>query len=188
MLSFEIRNTTVHLWPIIIVFLIALVGVVIHTILLSKNNRRVVELCRAGEYKNSITLAEKQLNYYQRTLKSRSTKSAIELLYLHLAISNLAISNDEQFIYNITQIDDEVFDKHFWLALFYLQKKDLANFQTHCDILYVRKANANYLSYLNSINKLQVSDDIDARAVLSTLQTKFNYRLLQDISKKFVDI
>lgn len=187
MLLFKIGNTTVHLWPLIIVFLIALIGVAIHAILLYKKNRRIMELCRAGEYKDSITLAEKQLNYYQRTLKNKNTKSVMELLYLYLAISNLALSNDEQFIHNITQVDDKISDKHFWLALFYLRKNDSANFQIHYDVLSVKEANADYLSYLTSINKLQEKDDIAARSVLVALHPKLNFKILQDISKKFVD-
>lgn len=187
MLSFKIGNTTVHLWPVIVIFLIAIVGAVIHAILLFNRNKKMVELCRTGEYSGSIALAQKQLNHYRNTLKNKNTKSAMEMIYLHLAISNLGLSNDEEFIHNITQVADDNTEKHFWLSLFYLLKNDSTSFQKHYDILSFRNANANYLSYLLSIKQLQEHDDSDARVVLSTLKSKLNFKLLQDISQKIVE-
>jgi len=180
----------VHLLPFIIVllaWLLAIAGGIFFAILLSNRNKKIAELCRAGKYTDSIVLAKKQLNYYQRTLKNKNTKSVIETIYLLLAISYLGLSNDEQFIHNITQIDDDNSEKHFWLALFYLLKKDLTKFQTQYDILSSKSINENYLSYLSSIKKLQECDDADARVILSDLKSRLNFKLLQDIAEKIVD-
>lgn len=187
MLSFEIGNTTVHLLPILVVFIIAIVGTIFHTILLSKRNKKITELCRIGKYNDSITLAKKQLNYYQRTLKNKNTKSLMEMIHLHTAISYLGLSNDEQFIHNIAQVTDKNSEKHFWLALFYLTKKDCTEFQTQYEILSSAHINENYLSYLSSIKKLQECDNADAINTLSALKSKLNYKLLQDISQKIID-
>lgn len=187
MLSFEIGNTTVHLLPLLIVFLIAIIGAILHAFLLSKKNKELAKLCQIGKYNESIILAQKQLNYYHRTLKNRNTKSVMEMIYLHMAISYLGLSNDEQFIHTMTQVADTNPDKHFWLALFYLTRYDSAKFQTQCDILKSMCANENYLSYLSSIKKLQESNDADARNTLLTLNTKLNFKLLQDVSQKFIN-
>ena len=92
MLSFKIGNTTVHLLPLLIVFLIAIIGAVLHAFLLSRKNNELVKLCQIGKYNESIILAQKQLNYYHRTLKNRNTKSVMDMIYLHMAISYLGLS------------------------------------------------------------------------------------------------
>ena len=55
------------------------------------------------------------------------------------------------------------------------------------EILYSAHINENYLSYLLSIKKLQECDDADAKNTLSTLTSKLNFKLLQDISQKIID-
>lgn len=186
MLSFEIGNTTVHLLPLLIVFMIAIIGAIFHAFLLSMRNKELVKLCQIGRYNDSIILAQKQLKYYHRTLKNRNTKSVMEMIYLHLAISYLGLSNDEQFIHNITQITDANPEKHFWLSLFYLTKYESVKFQIQYEILESMCANENYLSYLSSVKKLQECDDADSRNTLLILNTKLNFKLLQDISQKII--
>ncbi len=154
--------------------------------MLSKRNKELTELCRNGKYNDSIALAKKQLNYYQHTIKSKSTISVIEMIYLHVAISYLGLSDDEQFIHNIEQVAEANPEKHFWLALFYLTKKDSTEFQTQYEILSSTCINKNYLSYLSSVKKLQESKDADAQIALSALKSKFNFKLLQDISEKII--
>lgn len=187
MLSFEIGNTTVYLWPVLVVFVIAIIGTILHAVLLLKRNKELAKLCRIGQYNDSIALAKKQLNYYQRTLKTKSTKSVMDMIYLHIAVSYFGLSNDEGFIHNVEQVTDKHPEKHFWLALFYLTKKDYMGFQTQYEILYSAHINENYLSYLLSIKKLQECDDADAKNTLSTLTSKLNFKLLQDISQKIID-
>ena len=69
MLSFKLGNTTVHLWPLIVVLLVVVLGVIIRAVWLSNRNKKMIELCRAGKYNQSISIAAKQLNYYQRVIK-----------------------------------------------------------------------------------------------------------------------
>lgn len=187
MLSFEIGNTTVHVLPLLIVLFIAIIGVAFHAILLSRRNKELVKLCQIGKYNDSIILAQKQLNYYRRTLKNRHTGSVMEMMYLHIAISYFGLLNDEQFVHNIAQINEENLEKHFWLALFYLTKYESNEFQTQYDILETMHVNENYLSYLSSLKKLQECDDSDARNTLLTLTPKLNFKLLQDISQKILN-
>lgn len=192
MFSFKIGIATFDFGPLIVVFLIAIVCAVFNAIFLFKRNKRIVELCRAGEYKDSIALAEKQLNVYGRTfcgrtVQNKNTKAVVETIHECLAISYLGLGNDEQFIHNIEQISDEKLEKHLWYALFYLLKKDSAKFQTHYDSLSLRGASETILTYLSSIHKLQECEDADARATLTVLHSKLNVKLLQDISESFVE-
>lgn len=187
MLSFEIGNTTVYLWPLLIAFLIAIIGAVFHALILSKRNRKIVKLCQIGKYNDSIVLAQKQLNYYTRTLKNRNTKSAIETINFYIAISYLGLSNDEQFTHHMTQVTDTNSEKHFWLALFHLTKHEFTEFQTEFDKLKSMHVNENYLSYLSSIRKLQECDDVEARTKLSELKSILNFKVLHDISQKTID-
>lgn len=183
MLSFEIRNTTVHLLPLLMAFLIAVIGGVFHARLLSKRNRDIVELCQAGKYNDSIVLAQKQLNYYKRKLKTQNTKSVMERIYLHIAISYFGLSNDEQFIHNMTQVTDLNPEKHFWLALFYLTKDELDEFEKEYEILTSIRANKKYLSYLSCMRESLEFDDVETQTALSALKSILNFKLLQDISQ-----
>lgn len=189
MFSFKVGYVTVDFTPLVIAFFVAIVGGILYKFFLSKRNKKLAELCCKGEYSDLIVLAEKQLNHYQFPLriKKKHTKFMIETIHLFLAISYFALSNDELFIHNMTQVADNNPEKHFWLALFYLLKKDLINFQAQYDILSSKCINENYLLYLTSIEKLQEGDDADARIVLSSLKPKLNYKLLQDISQKIIN-
>lgn len=131
---------------------------------------------------------KKQMNYYQQhTLKNKNTKSAVDMIYLTIAVSYLGLSNDDQFLHNIAQVTDKNPEKHFWLALFYLTKKHSTEFQTEYEILSSSHMNENYLLYLSSINKLQECNDADARNTLLTLKSKINFKLLQDTAQKIID-
>ena len=187
MFSFKIGITTVNLWPLIIIFLIEIIGAMFYAIFRFKRNKKLMELCRTGEYNDSIVLAKKQLNHYSNLLKNKKTKIVIEMIHLHLAISYLGLSNDEQFIHNIAQVADGNLGKHFWLALFYILKKDQTQYQTQYRILSSKGMNENYLTYLSSLNKLQECDDADARAAISALNEELNIKLLYDISQKIID-
>lgn len=190
MFSFKLGNTTIYLWPLILVFLIGIWGVIIRASLLSAKNKKMIKLCRIGEYDESIVIASKQLNYYRRVLtvsKNKNTKSIAEMLYLHLAISYFGLSNDNLFIQNIFFVSDDNSEKHFWLALFYLLKNDSDEFQIHYDILSSKRNISDYLSYLSALKQYQKSSDSDARDILSALYSKLNFKLLKDISQKIIE-
>ena len=190
MLSFKLGNTTVHLWPLIVVLLVAVLGVIIRAVWLSNLNKKMIELCRAGKYNQSISIAAKQLNYYQRVIKlskNGHTKSIMDILHLYLAISYFGLSNDNLFIQNISLVDENNSEKHFWLALFYLLKNNLNEFQQHYDILSSKEISADYLSYLTALKKHQEGNDSEARDALSALYSKLNFSLLKDISKRIIE-
>ena len=190
MLSFEVGNTTIHLWPLIIVLLVGALGVIIRAFWLSNQNKKIADLCHAGKYNESIFIAQKQLNYYERVIKlskNKNAKSMMDILHLYLAISYFGLSNDDLFIQNISLLDDDNAEKHFWLALFHLLKNNLNEFQQHYDILSSKEISANYLSYLTALKKHQEGNDAEARDVLSALYSKFNFKLLKDISSKIIE-
>lgn len=196
MFTFKIGHTTVHIWPFIIVLFITILGFFISIRFVYRRSKKIVTFCREGEYEKSISLASKQLHYYQRLLKKdilgksgkRNANSMIENLSIYLAISHLGLSDDEQFIQNMDRVNDENSAKHFWLALFYLIKNNFTDFQTHFDILSSENVSSDSLSYLTSIKTLkECNHDPDARDVLSALYSKLDFKLLKDISEKIMN-
>lgn len=190
MLSFELGNTTVHLWPLMIVLLVCVLGVIIRIFLLSNQNKKVAKLCRIGKYNESIFIAQKQLNYYERVIKlskNKNAKSMMDILHLYLAISYFGLSNDNLFIQNIFLVDDDNAEKHFWLALFHLLKNNLNEFQQHYDILSSKEISADYLSYLTALREHQEGNAAEAHDVLFALYSKLNFKLLKDISSKIIE-
>lgn len=187
MLSIKLGNTTIYFWPLVLVFAIAVVGFVIRVFWLSNTTKRMIKLCRTGKYRESIVIASKQLNYYERILivsKNKNTKATVDILYLYIAISNLGLHNDNMFIQNIHSVSENNYEKHFWLALFYLLKNDLDEFQNHYDTLSSKHVNPNYLVYLSALKQYREDSDSGAGDILSDIYSKLNFELLKTISQK----
>ena len=185
MLSFTMGNTTIHLWPLMILLVIATVLCILRVFSLQHTNKKIVRLCRAGESDMAIALATKQLNYYRRVLamsKNKNTSAVVDMLYLCIAISYLGLANDSLFIQYIGSVSEENIEKHFWLALFYLLKDNVDEFQLHYGILLTKPLNPDYTSFLLVLKQYRENGSPASRESLIALRPKLKFKLLQDLS------
>lgn len=185
-----IGNTTIYLWPIFLVFALTMVGVIIRWFWLSIRIHRVVKTCQSAQYSESILIATKLLNYYERAykaLKSKNAKVTIDVLNLYLAISYYGCSDSVHFIKHISLIDDTNIQKHFWLALFNLLEYDCGKFQHYYDVLTSKRQATNYLAYLNAIQLYEEGKNVDAKEIMRKLYPELKFVLLKDIAQKIIE-
>ncbi|MDE5546863.1 MAG: hypothetical protein K2I88_05310 [Anaeroplasmataceae bacterium] len=120
----------VIVWPAVYGTIIGaiLLGMILGSILMIlrwKNKKKAILFAKEQKYSASIEILNK--------VASSRTISKMELSEVHmiLAVMYLILSNEEQFLDSIAKVSykEHLTLKSFWKSLYYLEKKDMTNYE-----------------------------------------------------------
>ena len=184
MFTIQINNTTIHLWPLFIVLIIAIICGVIRMFIQTRASRLLVKSCQTAQYEKAIKIGKRMLKSYEQTYsfsKKKQVRQAINTLNIYLSISYYGISQHELFLKHIRMVEDSIPEKHFWLALYYLVENDIDAFEKTCDVLASQNGSPNYLVYLNAVKLYKDGNCAEAEKIMQQISPKLNFVILKDI-------
>lgn len=195
MFSFRIGKVTFDFTLLIIVFAVSFAVLAIHSIVLVSRSNRSIKFCKTGEYDKAITLAKKArktcAKYCRRSgFSKKSTKRYVDWIYkldLVIAISYFAQDNTDEFLCTLNQLNDNLCDKHYLLALHYLlkDKPDDAN------IHYQRFIKCDHYpfikDFLDGIILYKENKISEAQSKLREVYPKLSYEYSKNIAKSFMN-
>lgn len=184
MFTIQINNTTIHLWPLFIVLIIAIICGVIRMFIQTRASRLLVKSCQTAQYEKAIKIGKRMLKSYEQIYsfqKTKQVRQAINTLNIYLSISYYGISQYELFLKHIRMVEDSIPEKHFWLALYYLVENDVDAFEKAYDVLGSQNISSNYLMYLNAVQLKKEGKCDEAGKIMHELYPKLNYAILKEL-------
>lgn len=184
MFTIQINNTTIHLWPLFIVLIIAIICGMIRIFMQTRASRLLVKSCQTAQYEKAIKIGKRMLKSYEQTYsfsKKKQVRQAINTVNIYLSISYYGISQHELFLNHIRMVEDSIPEKHFWLALYYLVENDMDAFEKVYDVLVSQNISSDYLMYLNAVQLKKEGKCDEAGKIMYELYPKLNYAILKEL-------
>ena len=189
MLSVQIGKTTIHFWPLIVVVLVAVMAIIVRIVVVRKQGRDVLKLCRLGEYDKVIPKAQKLLKICEESVKIKSHNNimvSIDTLNLILSICYLAQADNNQFLQHINAVQNRKNDKQFWISLHYLIEGQKENAQRHFELIDVCEETQSDRDFLYAIILYKNGSILESKERLRKVYPQLKYYILKDIADKIM--
>ena len=185
MLSFQIGNTTVHLFPLLIFVLVICPVIVLFTgIVKTKQINSMKKLCQSGDYEKSIVLANKLITYYTRSYKLyrvKRTKLEIEAFHIWLAISYLGLSKYDMFWDHINKVEQQQNLKCCWIGTYYVLQKDVEQVKLYKEKIKPTEEMKNTLALFTGVILCEEGKTSEGKEILSGILPNLNFELTKQI-------
>ena len=189
MLSFQVGNTTVHLFPLLIFILVVCpVIVLLMGIIKTKQINSMKKLCQSGDYEKSILLANKLITYYTRSYKLyrvKRTKQEIEAFRVWLAISYLGLSKYDMFWDHINKVEQQQNLKYCWIGTYYVLQKDVEQVKFYKEKIKPTEEMKNTLALLTGVVLCEEGKEIEGKEILSEIFPNLNFELTKQIVSNY---
>ncbi len=185
MLSFQIGNTTIHLFPLLIFILVVCPVIVLFTgIIKTKQISSMKNLCQSGDYEKSILLANKLITYYTRSYKLyrvKRTKLEIEAIHIWLAISYLGLSKYDMFWDHINKVEQQKNLMYGWIGTYYILQKEIEQVKIYKEKIEPTEEMKNTLALFNGVVLCEEGKVSEGKEILSEILPNLNFELTKQI-------
>ncbi len=190
MLSFQIGNTTVHLFPLLIfIFAVFPVIAIFTSIIKIKQISSMKKLCQSGDYEKSILLANKLIAYFTRSYKLyrvKRTKLNIETFHIWLAISYLGLSKYDMFWEHINKVEQQQNLIYCWIGTYYVLQKEIDQVKLYKEKIEPTEETKNTLALFTGVVLCEEGKVSEGNEILSEILPNLNFELTKQIVLNYI--